>query len=206
MLIYIDNLFIINKSSDFKALLNFKKKLNKQFKMTDLDLAKCYLSIEITHLSDRLLLIQTVFIDEILEQFDMKDFAFKFTFMTFDLQLNSDLAGNFLNDINTEYYQQMIESLLYLVLDMQSDIVCNRTMSVSSLKILMKLSACIWSWSRMNMWISEELFRTAWSYTEAMLIILMRLIRMIRLACCSITISYFWMLLFSLLIRLACSL
>ena|SRR5436190_13449251 len=143
MLIYIDNLFIINKSSDFKALLNFKKKLNKQFKIIDFNLAKHYLDIKITHFFDKLLLIQTVFIDEILEQFDMKDFAFKFTFMTFDLQLNSDLAGNFLNDINTEYYQQMIESLLYLVLDMQSDIVCNRTMSVSSLKILMKLSACI---------------------------------------------------------------
>ena len=67
MLIYINNLLIINKSSDFKVLLNLKKKLNKQFKMTDFDLAKYYLDIEITHLSDRLLLIQTVFINEILE-------------------------------------------------------------------------------------------------------------------------------------------
>ena len=67
VLIYIDNFLIINKNSDFKALSNLKKKLNKQFKMINLDLAKHYFDIEITHLSDRLLLIQTVFIDEILE-------------------------------------------------------------------------------------------------------------------------------------------
>ena len=81
---------------------------------------------------------------------------------------------------------------------------CNETMLVSSLKILMKLLTCTWSWSRMNMWILKELFETAWSYTEAMSMILMRLIRMIRLACCSTITSYFWMLLFFLLIRLAC--
>ena len=57
VLIYVDDFLIINKSSDFKALSNLKKKLNKQFKMTDFDLAKHYLDIEITHLSDRLLLI-----------------------------------------------------------------------------------------------------------------------------------------------------
>ena len=65
--IYIDNFFIINKSSDFKILSNFKKKLNKQFKMIDFDLAKYYFDIEIIYLSDRFLLIQTIFIDEIFE-------------------------------------------------------------------------------------------------------------------------------------------
>ena len=80
---------------------------------------------------------------------------------------------------------------------------CNETMSVSSLKILMKLSAHTWSWSRTNMWISKELFKTAQSYTEAMSMISMRLTRMIRLACCPKTTSYLWMSLFSLFIRLA---
>jgi len=122
VLIYVDNLLIINKGSDFKALLNLKKKLNKQFKMTDLDLAKCYLDIKITHLSDRLLLTQIIFIDEILEWFDIKDSASKSMLMIPGLQLDSDLADNPLNDMNTEYYQQMIESLLYLALDMWSDI------------------------------------------------------------------------------------
>ena len=83
---------------------------------------------------------------------------------------------------------------------------CNRTMLINSLKILMKLLICTWSWSRTNMWILKELFRTAQIYTEAMSMISMRLIRMIRLACCSATTSYFWMLLFFLLIRLAHSL
>ncbi len=81
---------------------------------------------------------------------------------------------------------------------------CNRTMLVSSLKILMKLLICTWSQSRMNMWISEELSETAQSYTEAMSMISMRLIRMIRSACCSETTSYLWMSLFSLFVRLAC--
>ena len=82
----------------------------------------------------------------------------------------------------------------------------NKIILISSLKISVKLSAHTWSQSRTNMWISEELFRTAQSYTEAMSMISMRLIRMIKLACCSATTSYFWMLLFSLLIRLAHSL
>src|SRR5204863_4642764 len=124
VLIYVDNLLIINKNKNLNAfLLNLKKKLNKQFKMTDFDLAKHYFSIEITHLSDRLLLIQTVFINEILKQFDMKDSASKSTFMTSDLQLNSDLTDNLLNNMNTKHYQQVIRSLLYLTLDMQSDII-----------------------------------------------------------------------------------
>ena len=86
----------------------------------------------------------------------------------------------------------------------QKSFLCNKIMLISSLKILMKFSAHTWSQSRTNMWILKELFRTTQSYTEAMSIILMRLIKMIRLACCSATTSYFWMLLFSLLIRLAC--
>ena len=123
MLIYIDNLLIINKNKNFNAfLLNFKKKLNKQFKITDFDFAKYYFNIEITYLFNRFLLIQTVFINEILKQFNMRDSVFKFIFMISDLQLNFNLADDFLNDIDTEYYQQMIESLLYLALDMQSDI------------------------------------------------------------------------------------
>ena len=40
-----------------------------------------------------------------------------------DLQLDSDLTDNLLNNIDIECYQQMIKSLLYLALDMQSDIV-----------------------------------------------------------------------------------
>ena len=88
-----------------------------------------------------------------------------------------------------------------------SDVVreyCNRTMSVSSLKILMKLLTHTWSWSKINMWILKELLETAWNYTEVMSMISMRLIRMIRLACCFRTTNYFWMLLFFLFVRLAC--
>ena len=85
-------------------------------------------------------------------------------------------------------------------------ICCNRTTPVSSLKASVKLSARTWPRPRMNMWIPEELPRTAQSYTGAMSMILMRLTRMARLACCPETTSYSWMLLFSLFVRLACSL
>ena len=104
VLIYIDNLLIINKNSTSKALLNLKEKLNKWFKITNLDLAKQYLDIEITHLSHRLLLTQTAFIDKILEQFSMKDSAPKPTPMTPGLKLDPDLAGDPLTDINIDCY------------------------------------------------------------------------------------------------------
>ena len=83
---------------------------------------------------------------------------------------------------------------------------CNGTTPVSSLKASVELSARTWPRPRTNMWILEELPRTAWSYTGAMSMISMRLARMARLACCPVTTSYPWMLLFSLLIRLAHSL
>ena len=99
--------------------------------------------------------------------------------------------------------QQFLKQLCLYIL---KSCICNGTTPVSSLKASVELSARTWPRPRMNMWIPEELPGTAQSYTGAMSMILMRLARMTRLACCSVTTSYPWMLLFSLLIRLACSL
>ena len=63
-----------------------------------------------------------------LKHFDMKDCALKMTLMNEKIQLNfidnnnENLADNSLSEIDKKCYQQAIENLLYLSLEIKSDI------------------------------------------------------------------------------------
>ena len=57
-----------------------------------------------------------------LKYFDMKNCISKFIFMKKKIQLNIDIADKSLCKTDKEHYQQMIKSLLYLLLKTRSDI------------------------------------------------------------------------------------
>jgi len=63
-----------------------------------------------------------------LKCFDMKDCALKMIFMNEKIQLDfindnsKNLADNSLSEVDKKCYQQVIESLLYLSLEIRSDI------------------------------------------------------------------------------------
>src|SRR5436190_16678921 len=96
--------------------------------MSDLEHAKHYLSIEIHQIKERICLIQTEYIMNMLKCFDMKDCALKMIFMDEKIRLDfiddnsENLAGDPLSEVDKECYQQAIESLLYLLLRIRPDI------------------------------------------------------------------------------------
>ena len=57
-----------------------------------------------------------------LKYFDMKDCALKFTLMKKKIQLDINVVDEFFCETDKECYQQIIESLLYLLLETRSDI------------------------------------------------------------------------------------
>src|SRR5947207_15941562 len=96
--------------------------------MSDLELVKHYLNIEIHQIKKKICLIQIQYIMNMFKQFDMKDCALKMTLMNEKIWLNfiddndENLTGDSLFKVNKKCYQQAIKSLLYLSLEIRSDI------------------------------------------------------------------------------------
>ena len=63
-----------------------------------MNLAEDYLDIEISQQSEKIILIQSVFILEILKHFEMKNSKLISTFMKSEAQLNLDVTGKSLNN------------------------------------------------------------------------------------------------------------
>src|SRR5436190_1145104 len=89
--VYMNDLLLVESTAE--SLQNLKNKLKNQFKMTNMNLAEDYLDIEISQQSEKITLIQSVFILEILEHFEMKDSKPAPTSMESEAQLNLDVTG-----------------------------------------------------------------------------------------------------------------
>jgi len=92
--------------------------------MTDMKSAEHYFDIEISqqqHL-DKITLMQSAFIIEILEHFEMKNSKSVSTFMKTEAQLNLDVINKLLKNEEKKQYQQEVRSLIYLMLETRSDI------------------------------------------------------------------------------------
>ena len=86
-------------------MLIFKKKLHKYFKITNEPFKK-FLDIKISQLNKNIIsLSQTIFIEEILKCFDMKNLTSILTFIIKSLQLDLKFTDSFLINIDKEYYQ-----------------------------------------------------------------------------------------------------
>ena len=66
--------------------------------MTNMSLAEDYLDIEISQQSEKIMFIQSVFILEILEHFEMKNSKLISILMKSEIQLNLDITDEFLNN------------------------------------------------------------------------------------------------------------
>ena len=98
--VYVNDLLLVESMTE--SLQNLKDKLKNQFKMTNMNLAEDYLDIEISQQSEKITLIQSVFILEILEHFEMKDSKPAPTSMESEAQLNLDVTGEPLNNKEKE--------------------------------------------------------------------------------------------------------
>ena len=96
--------------------------------MSDSESAEHYLRIEIHQTKKKICLIQTEYIINMLKQFDMKVCILKSTLMKKKIRLNilnntdENLTNELLCETDKEYYQQIIENLLYLSLETRLDI------------------------------------------------------------------------------------
>ena len=120
--IYVDNLLIIGK--DQRRIRRIKKRLNQQFRITNLRPCAYYLSMSITRNCSqrRLQLRQTAYIKKIIKEFNMENCKI------FDIPINSNLRLDSLpTDYNTETvfrkrYQSAVGSLMYAMLGTRPDI------------------------------------------------------------------------------------
>ena len=126
VIIYINDILILSKNK--WSLQQMKEKLKSWFKMSNLEHIKHYLSIKIHQIKKRICLTQTEYIINMLKCFDMKDCTSKIILMNEKIWLNfindndENLAGDSLFEVDKKYYQQAIESLLYLLLEIRSHI------------------------------------------------------------------------------------
>ena len=118
--IYVDDLLII--VDDMQSYKNLKSELENRFKMTDMGLANRYLGIEIHQSTKSITITQTAFIEEILHRFGMENCAPKATPMNNSLRLDSEFAGDLLDEESKERYQSAVGSLIYLMLGTRPDI------------------------------------------------------------------------------------
>ena len=108
--------------NDKKVYKNLKSQLETEFKMTDMSLANHYLGIELHQNANLIIIKQTEFIKKILHQFDMKNAVLKPTSMNNKICLDFKFVSDLLDNIEKECYQSSVESLIYLMLDIRSDI------------------------------------------------------------------------------------
>ena len=90
--------------------------------MSNLEFVEQYLNIEIHQIKKKICLIQTEYITNMLKQFDMKDCILKFILIKKKIQLNIDIISKFFCKTDKKCYQQIIENLLYLLLEIKLDI------------------------------------------------------------------------------------
>ncbi len=108
IIIYVNNILILSKNK--QSLQQMKEELKSQFKISDLEHIKHYLSIEIYWIKKRICLTQTKYIINMLKHFDMKDCALKITLMNEKIWLNfiddnnENLTSNSLSEVDKKYY------------------------------------------------------------------------------------------------------
>src|SRR5438046_2590518 len=94
IVIYVNDLLLVDSTAE--SLQNLKDKLENQFKMTDMSLAKHYLEIKISQQAEKISLFQSVFIVKILEHFDMMNSKSVLMSMKHETQLDLKIADEFL--------------------------------------------------------------------------------------------------------------
>ena len=107
-LLYMDDLFLIGEE---KLILDFKRKLDVEFKMKDLGTMHYFLGLEVWQKVSEIMLSQGKYVVEILKRFGMMDYKSMTTPMMTNLKLFGDTTSE---RVDGTLFRQMIGSLMYL--------------------------------------------------------------------------------------------
>ena len=107
--VYIDDLIVT--STTVEGIKEFKQQMMKEFEMTDLELLKYYLDIEVDQRKDCITRKQSAYSKKLLQQFKIAECnPIKYSIEA-KLQLGKDAEGNL---VNSTKYRLVIGSLRYL--------------------------------------------------------------------------------------------
>jgi hypothetical protein len=123
IIIYVDNLIMTKFDSDVISIL--KRALNKQFEMSNLNLCTFYLDMMIfrNRCLCKLILDQSVYVEQMLRDHEMWDNKFLITFMNVFCRLIKALDDYTADRRLRISYQSAINSLMYVMLSIRLDII-----------------------------------------------------------------------------------
>ncbi len=123
-IIYVDDLIIIN--FDLIVIIILKHVLNQRFEMSDLDFCTFYLDMMIFRNRNlrKLILDQSVYVEQMLQNHNMWDFKSLIIFMNVFCRLIK-IFDDYIVDKNLKInYQSAINLLMYIMLNIKFDIIC----------------------------------------------------------------------------------
>jgi hypothetical protein len=107
---YVDDLLLFDLN--LNHLQNIQNKLKQRFKMTNLRQLSHYLDMKIIINQDQLILIQSIYLKKMFNQFEMKNCRSVSIFMKSEM-INSLMSiTNEADNVIVKWYQQLIESLM----------------------------------------------------------------------------------------------
>jgi hypothetical protein len=123
IIIYVDNLIMTKFDSNIISIL--KRVVNEQFEMSDLNFCTLYLDIMIFKNRNlrKLILDQNVYVEQMLRNYEMWDCKFLIIFINIFCHLIKILDDYIINKNFKINYQSIINSLMYVMLNIKLDII-----------------------------------------------------------------------------------
>ena len=113
--VYVDDLLLFDENINHLNIIKFK--LSNRFKMTNLKLVSHYLNMSIESRNERVNLNQTIYLQSVLERFEMSNCKSSFTLMKsnlFNIMMSIDDELKIDADV-VYWYESIIESLMYAI-------------------------------------------------------------------------------------------
>ncbi len=110
LILYVDDFFFIG-DIDHEIIVWLKQELHNKFRMISFELCTKYLNIQFTHHQDGLLLHQTKYVQNIIDEFGMTDCNPFKTLLPENIKLQKDMKYP---PMDTHMYQHMVGKLVFL--------------------------------------------------------------------------------------------
>ncbi len=122
LVMYVDDLLLFGLN--LNHLQNIQNQLKQRFKMTNLRQLSHYLGMKIIINSDRdqLMLIQSIYLKKMLNQFEMNEFKFVSISMKPEMINSLMSATKEADNVIVKWYQQLIESLMWSAMHIRPDL------------------------------------------------------------------------------------
>eukprot|EP00253_Pinus_taeda_P007977 PITA_07977 len=113
IVLYVDDVIFIG--NDDYLIENFKAFMKEEFEITDIDLLRYFLGIEVEQSGNDIFISQEKYVNEVLERFNMQDIKAAITPTVMGLKLSKEDSNK---DFDPSLYKSIVCSLMYLTATM----------------------------------------------------------------------------------------